>query len=130
MLKEGLPQLLDEINQNEPSSLLLPKGRVSNLEATLYMRNQLLRDSDWCSMAHSIELRVPLVDLTVLAAASRASKQCLAHAPNRLLPKLIVNRPKTGFSTPIRDWANQAMSTGMERGLRGWARFVYAKYTG
>ena len=34
-------------------------GRVSALEMSNYMRNQLLRDSDWAGMAHSIEIRVP-----------------------------------------------------------------------
>ena len=35
---------------------------VSMLESCVYMRNQLLRDSDVFSMAHSLELRVPFVD--------------------------------------------------------------------
>ena len=39
-----------------------PFARVAALEASLYMRNQLLRDTDWASMAHSLEVRVPLVD--------------------------------------------------------------------
>ena len=36
-------------------------GRVATLEASLYLRNQLLRDTDWASMAHSLEVRTPLV---------------------------------------------------------------------
>src|SRR5262249_32812985 len=36
---------------------------VHVMESGLYMRNQLLRDADWASMAHSLELRVPLVDV-------------------------------------------------------------------
>src|SRR5262249_7073139 len=43
-----------------------PYARVAALEASLYMRNQLLRDTDWASMAHSVEVRVPLVDIEVL----------------------------------------------------------------
>ena len=31
-----------------------------------YMRNQLLRDTDWSSMAHGLEVRVPFVDATLL----------------------------------------------------------------
>ena len=30
------------------------------------LRNQLLRDSDWASMGHSLELRTPLVDAKLL----------------------------------------------------------------
>ena len=37
-------------------------GKVSALELSWYMRNQLLRDSDWAGMAHSLEIRVPFVD--------------------------------------------------------------------
>ena len=37
-------------------------GRVCALESAHYMRNQLLRDADWAGMAHSLEIRVPLVD--------------------------------------------------------------------
>ena len=36
-------------------------AQVALLESTRYLRNQLLRDSDWASMAHSVELRTPLV---------------------------------------------------------------------
>ena len=39
------------------------QAKVSMLEACWYMRNQLLRDADWASMAHGLELRVPLVDV-------------------------------------------------------------------
>ena len=41
-------------------------GKVAVLESSLYMRNQLLRDTDWASMAHSLEVRVPLVDVKLL----------------------------------------------------------------
>ncbi len=39
-----------------------PINRVSYLEARCYMLNTLLRDSDVMSMAHGLELRVPLID--------------------------------------------------------------------
>ena len=45
-------------------------GKVASLEASLYMRNQLLRDADWASMAHSLEVRVPLVDVPLLRAVA------------------------------------------------------------
>src|SRR6516225_695875 len=53
-------------------ALLKPKPRssfcrVAVLESSLYMRNQLLRDTDWASMAHSLEVRVPLVDSKLLS---------------------------------------------------------------
>ncbi len=92
-------------------------GKVAALESALYMRNQLLRDTDWASMAHSLEVRVPLVDAELLrrvaAAAARnkaatssklASKRMLGNSPSLPLPANIIDRPKTGFGTPIHAW--------------------------
>jgi asparagine synthase (glutamine-hydrolysing) len=92
-----------------------PHARVATLEASLYLRNQLLRDTDWASMAHSLEVRVPLVDRILLrrvaaaAAATRRSwagipKAALALSPRTPVPDRVLDRPKTGFSTPIADW--------------------------
>jgi asparagine synthase (glutamine-hydrolysing) len=111
------------------------------------MRNQLLRDSDWASMAHSLEIRVPLVDVTLLRAvapllvrADRPTKRDMADAPRQKLPPGILNRDKTGFRIPVREWlmtANpqSAMASpartnpkSAERGLRGWARCVYSRF--
>ena len=70
------------------------------------MRNQLLRDADWAGMAHSLEIRTPLVDATLFAeiAGLNASKLDMAAAPHLPLPSSILNRPKTGFYMPIREW--------------------------
>jgi asparagine synthase (glutamine-hydrolysing) len=97
-------------------SLLRPRpstkfGKVAVLESSLYMRNQLLRDTDWASMAHSLEVRVPLVDVEllrrlapVLAHQGGASKRLLANSPSLPLPREVVERSKTGFVTPIQRW--------------------------
>jgi asparagine synthase (glutamine-hydrolysing) len=87
-------------------------ARVAALEASLYMRNQLLRDTDWASMAHSLEVRVPLVDRVLLGtlapllvAPHRArGKTWLALAPRPMLTEAVIRRPKTGFTTPINEW--------------------------
>lgn len=89
-----------------------PFARVAALEASLYMRNQLLRDTDWASMAHSLEVRLPLVDnrllgsiASLLVAQSRPpGKTWLAKAPRPELPETVTQRPKTGFLTPINEW--------------------------
>jgi asparagine synthase (glutamine-hydrolysing) len=94
-------------------------ARVATLEASLYMRNQLLRDTDWASMAHSLEVRVPLVDHQLLrsivgAGVARAAptdvnpKALLAGSPLTALPERIVSRAKTGFTTPIAKWLHAA----------------------
>lgn len=109
------------------------RARVSALEGSWYMRNQLLRDTDWASMSHSLEVRVPLVDWTLwrevgalLHHAPHLDKRAMARAPKNALPQHVLERPKTGFVTPVRDWLFARGATArMPRGLRGWARYVY-----
>ncbi|MBK5915546.1 asparagine synthase (glutamine-hydrolyzing) [Rhodocyclus purpureus] len=142
-LKEHSPEdrALRVIRHCQPSETISPLADhavVSCLEASNYMRNQLLRDSDWAGMAHSIELRVPLVDVELtrhIAWQRKAglpySKQDLAGAARPALPSEIVNRPKTGFTVPVRDWmrpnpASQAKQP--ERGLRGWQQVVMSSF--
>ena len=109
-----------------------PLLAVSALEMNWYMRHQLLRDTDWAGMAHSLEIRVPLVDIKlltrvapILAACPGTSKRHVAEAVVPRLPPAIYSRAKTGFSVPVRDWLLGTASTG-ERGMRGWAKYVYA----
>ena len=65
-------------------------GKVASLEACLYLRNQLLRDADWASMAHSLEIRAPLVDSRLLP-GRRAAGHVIAdrrrQAPSGIEPQ-------------------------------------------
>ena len=109
-------------------------GRVATLEASLYMRNQLLRDTDWASMAHSVEVRTPLVDAwllrqlapLLLTHGSRC-KQFFAASPDRPLPDAITKRPKTGFQTPLREWLDLPPD-GTSTRMRSWARMVLEEF--
>ena len=112
------------------------RAAVTALEMSWYMRSQLLRDADWAGMAHSLEIRTPLVDIDLfralapmLAGPNPPDKRALGRAPGIALPDDILNRPKTGFAVPVRDWL-QAGETAAPRGLRGWAQSVYADFTG
>jgi asparagine synthase (glutamine-hydrolysing) len=107
-----------------------PYARVMALESSLYLRNQLLRDMDWASMAHSLEVRVPLVDphllrklAPYLVKRSDRGKRLLAGAPRPPLPPEVRNRRKTGFTLPIKEWLQQ--EGRVEHGKRSWARKVY-----
>jgi asparagine synthase (glutamine-hydrolysing) len=90
-----------------------PFARVATLEASLYMRNQLLRDTDWASLAQGLEVRVPLVDhvllnrLAQLTSLKKASKELMATSPRISLPAGITSRAKTGFTMPIAAWIQQ-----------------------
>jgi asparagine synthase (glutamine-hydrolysing) len=85
-------------------------------------------------MAHSLEIRVPLVDVELLRAVAPSlvtnppSKRDMADAPTQKLPPEILNRPKTGFQIPVRDWL-LTENRPAERGLRGWAKHVCARFT-
>jgi len=109
---------------------------LSQIESTTYLRNQLLRDGDWASMDHSVELRTPLVDAKLLKALSPMlgsfsrypGKILLATAPSNPLPQRIVGRPKTGFGIPIATWLRGEGVARRHSGLRAWARVLVGKY--
>ena len=114
--REGLARL-----SGTPPGMNLAQARdgaaaVGLLESIHYLRNQLLRDSDWASMGHSLELRTPLVDAKLLEAlgpwvtgfAGGAGKAMLARSPEKPLPDAVINRPKTGFGLPMAAWLAQA----------------------
>jgi asparagine synthase (glutamine-hydrolysing) len=105
--------------------------KVTALDLLWYMRNQLLRDADWASMAHSLELRTPFMDwhllqrLAPLLVSSKApGKSELARLPQKPLPTAVLSRQKTGFSVPVQEWLLAARGL-CKRGLRQWARLVY-----
>ena len=82
---------------------------IAAMESQFYLRNQLLRDTDWASMAHSLEVRTPLVDTSLTKSliplvATRPGKHWLAQAPSSALPEQVTHRAKTGFTTPIANW--------------------------
>ena len=109
-----------------------PRAKVAALEMAWYMGNQLLRDADWAGMAHSLEIRVPLVDAELFAQVAphvggpgAPTKLAMAAAPAKPLPGAVLGRPKSGFFVPVREWLEGGEAATAERGLRGWARRVY-----
>lgn len=138
-VQEGVRRLapLRRLNASltpRPSS---PLARVSALESANYMRHQLLRDADWAGMAHSLEIRTPLVDIALLRALAPltaafghgAGKRALARAPSTPLPAHIAERAKTGFVVPTNAWVAEAAGVTKGQTSRGWAREVYARQT-
>ena len=89
------------------------------------MRNQLLRDVDWASMAHSLELRVPLVDAWLRRALagkrfeparSKGKSEVLREVAPQL-PDAVWARPKSGFSIPVMEWLSEEIKLKTARGL-------------
>ena len=135
LAREGLKRLriLDLIRDVITPDPGTPFARVAALETGLFMRNQLLRDLDWASMAHSLEVRVPLVDAfllrqvapVVFSTSRMNGKAMLARSPCKPLPPAIMERRKTGFTLPIRDWiANEPKDLRLF-GMRPWALYLY-----
>ena len=143
IVRQGWRDLQTVLHLEESmEGLTKPRLKVCCLESCWYMRNQLLRDSDWAGMANSLEIRTPLVDVfllrnlcPLLASGMPPSKRDMALALRSPLPDAILNRPKTGFHIPVRDWLlDQRSEVGGQkpadvRSLRGWARQVYSRFS-
>ena len=93
---------------------MAPVNRVSFFELQTYMLSTLLRDSDQMSMAHGLELRVPLIDpqlveqVLPIAVEEKMtggeSKRLLHQALAGLLPPQLRSRRKRGFTLPFQQW--------------------------
>lgn len=137
MVREGWRELQTIVRLEETiSKIENPYRKISAFEMCWYMRNQLLRDTDWAGMAHSIEVRTPLVDLELLrnvapflGGKSSPGKTDMASTPLNPLPHEVTERRKTGFSIPTAQWIFEDHKELRERGLRGWAKFVYNWFT-
>ena len=100
---------------------------VSYAEATTYMHDALLRDSDQMSMACGLELRVPLLDhhlveyVVGLPEAIKAPrglpKRLLVESAGARMPVDVVNRPKRGFVLPFDRWMRGELRGICERQL-------------
>jgi asparagine synthase (glutamine-hydrolysing) len=110
--REGLSRLGGSPPGIEKSGILQGALGLCQLDSTLYLRNQLLRDNDWASMHFSVELRTPLVDASLLdtlkqylkSFGSGAGKRMLACSPGRQLPEAVMRRTKSGFNVPMAKW--------------------------
>jgi len=92
-----------------------PFNTVARIECALYMGNTLLRDTDVVSMANSLEVRLPLLDQSVVDWVMQLPERCktqpggptkylLRAALRGLIPESLLKRPKTGFCMPIDRW--------------------------
>lgn len=87
--------------------------KISFFELNMYMKNQLLRDTDVFGMAHSLEIRVPFLDKELVDYVLRVepkekfgiyNKQILADIAKDIVPHEVIDRPKMGFTLPFEKW--------------------------
>ena len=100
---------------------------ISCLEARSYMVNTLLRDTDSVSMAHSLEVRVPLLDHVLVEFVSQlpgevkikrgVNKALLVEALKGLLPSETVTQRKRTFTFPWERWLRGSLAARVSAGL-------------
>lgn len=139
LIRQGWTELDPQLRlRQESEGLRHSFSQVAALELGWYMRSQLLRDADWAGMAHSLEIRVPLVDnelfhtvLPMVTGRRPPSKRDMALTPVLSLPPEVLDRPKSGFNVPVPDWQRRDAETvaAPARGLRNWARYVFGALT-
>ncbi len=123
LMSMGFPIYSSPVKEREVDLFHL----TSMVESENYMRSMLLRDSDQMSMAHSLELRVPLLDREVLNVARRIHGQIyrdegfpkglLIKAFHDLLPPEVYQRPKMGFVLPMLEWMKGPLEAVVREGI-------------
>ena len=108
---------LEVMSNYYPMNGLENGNRISWMETNFYMQNQLLKDSDFMSMWHGLEIRVPFLDKEVMMMASHLSealkfnsslpKYMLVKAFEKELPVEIWKRKKQGFTFPFTGWLKE-----------------------
>jgi asparagine synthase (glutamine-hydrolysing) len=101
---------------------------VSHLEMSGYMTNLLLRDTDFMTMANSLEVRVPFLDKVLVRYVLRlpgksklrrsVPKPLLLEAMRGSIPDYVWRRRKMGFVLPFDRWMRSTLHQQVENTLR------------
>jgi asparagine synthase (glutamine-hydrolysing) len=101
--------------------------RMQYIDLFTWLRGDILVKADKMTMANSLELRVPFLDIEVFKVAStvptrlkladNTTKYALREAIAEIVPPHVLHRPKLGFPVPIRHWLRDVMF--------GWADDVF-----
>jgi asparagine synthase (glutamine-hydrolysing) len=91
-----------------------PLSRIQYVDIKTYLVDDILTKVDRASMAHALEVRVPILDHQVIAYAARIparyklrhgeGKYIMKQALRELLPAEVLDRRKMGFSIPLARW--------------------------
>jgi len=124
LLADGVRDQLHRANPFEDVTRLAQRSglsggleRIFYLCAKLYLQECVLMKVDRASMAHSLEVRVPFLDVDLVSHAfslradykmrGRQTKLILREALRRDLPEAILKRKKAGFAMPVAAWLQQ-----------------------
>ena len=94
-------------------------NKMLYLDAKFFLPDHNLNYTDKMSMAHGVEVRVPLLDYDVVQHAGRlrveqkqrgpTTKWAFRKAMEGILPRDVIYRPKAGFGVPLRQWMAGAL---------------------
>ena len=95
-------------------------GRLIDLDWHTYLVDDINAKVDIASMAHSLEVRCPFLDIDVVEFAAllprrmlmrRRGKHLLRAAVRGLVPAAVARRPKRGFGLPLRRWMREDLGS-------------------
>ena len=97
-----------------------PLSRVQYLDFQTYLPDYILCKTDRATMAHSLEAREPLLDHRLVEFAATlapsfklrrgVAKWLLKRAFEPHLPPATIERPKQGFTPPLRQWVDAELN--------------------
>jgi asparagine synthase (glutamine-hydrolysing) len=97
-----------------------PVSRSQHTDIQCYMTDDVLVKVDRMSMAHSLEVRNPLLDYRILEFAAAlplnlkvshgSGKRLLRHLAAKHLPPQIIDLPKQGFAIPAAHWLRKDLN--------------------
>jgi asparagine synthase (glutamine-hydrolysing) len=103
----------------EQTTHLDDSTRMQYVDLFTWLRGDILVKADKMTMANSLELRVPFLDIEVFGVANpiptnlkitkETTKYALRQALTQIVPPHVLNRPKLGFPVPIRHWLRDTM---------------------
>jgi asparagine synthase (glutamine-hydrolysing) len=115
--EEKIWKALAAVKVEVPANLS-DKEYASLLETRIYMTNQLLKDTDYMSMWHALEVRVPFLDTELIKKIKNIipsekykknwPKYLLTASYQDLLPADIIFRKKRGFTFPFSLWIRRS----------------------
>ncbi|MDC1422796.1 asparagine synthase (glutamine-hydrolyzing) [Gammaproteobacteria bacterium] len=106
------------------SADIAPINKILALEQRFFLADHNLTYTDKMSMAASIEVRVPFLDLELAEFAStlpvaikqrgKEGKWVLKKSMEPFLPHEVIYRPKSGFGAPLRRWLRGDLNNFMQ----------------
>tara|TARA_Y100000741_G_scaffold363361_1_gene351418 strand:- start:108 stop:1901 length:1794 start_codon:yes stop_codon:yes gene_type:complete len=111
--------------------------KIMYLEIKYYLCSKLLRDSDWASMANSVEMRTPFVDwfffrelLPILKSNIKISKTNMLDSFKNKTPVQLYDRKKTGFAIPYEQYFKKVsgIKNKYKDPIKDWSVLNYNKY--